>query len=161
MKRFHGDASISCRDSLSCTPSSLMIQKHTRANNFVSEVLLLMARGFYKRWNRKLDGITRILLYFLPVFNPFAESIPAQTRDNRFIWDNVHVATRSPLLSEAKGSNNPSLFTMGMLNNASRCVWKPAEMRTGFPAGSLNLFFLPRTHSYTLSVHSAPLSAGH
>lgn len=30
-----------------------------------------------------------------------------------------------------------------MLNNASRCVWEPAEMRTGFPAGSLNLFFPP------------------
>lgn len=55
------------------------------------------------------------------------------------------------------GSNNPSLFTTGMLNNASRCVSKPAEMRTGFPIGSLNLFFLIclSLPPLSLSAHSA------
>lgn len=58
------------------------------------------------------------------------------------------------LLSEGKGSNNPPLFTAGTLNNASRCVWKPAEMRADFPAGSPNLFSL----SFSLSALNLPLS---
>lgn len=46
---------------------------------------------------------------------------------------------------------------MGMLNNASRCVWKSVETRAGHPAGSLNLFFLicpprPPAHSHLISL---------
>lgn len=58
----------------------------------------------------------------LAVFNPLAEDICVENPDKRFIWDNVHVVTESPLLSGADGTNNLSLFTMGMLNNVSRCV---------------------------------------
>lgn len=91
------------------------------------------------------------MLYSLSVFNLLGENIPVETLDNRFIWDNVRVVTWSSLLSETTGNNNPPLCKMGTLNNVSRCVWRTVELRTGYPAGSPNLFFSSLALSLSLS----------
>ena len=111
-----------------------------------------MRAGFIKCRNRKLDGITPILPYSLSVFNPLAEISQFKP------WITDLSGITSMLLHSHPSSLRPRgaiirlFFTMRMLNNASRCVREPVEMRTGFPAGSLNLSFPdlpPPSHALT------------
>lgn len=52
-----------------------------------------MRAGFTKVKQKSGWDYSHIAILSFSVFNLRAESIPVQTLDNRFIWDNVHVVT--------------------------------------------------------------------
>lgn len=67
--------------------------KHTPWACFPEEKLFQWEQVLWKVKQKSGWDYSHIAILSFSVFNLRAESIPVQTLDNRFIWDNVHVVT--------------------------------------------------------------------
>lgn len=87
-KMFIDDTSFSCAE---CQwASKWAFLKHTP---FHEEKLFPWEQVLQKVKQKSGWDYSHIAILSFSVFNLRAESIPVQTLDNRFIWDNVHVVT--------------------------------------------------------------------